>query len=182
MLTIHQMSHQMNRCNPTCGSNNMLKPERWATKGRTVGGFVPVSHANVWSSTQHSHSGTMVQLAYHRLYNRPASPLSCLCSSSCSSPLLNKTQVWRWCTSTGHKIPLTEGKSEFYSSQAAIQAWAAATTSLRGWTNSWSQHWWVLLAWLASKLYSVLPSSSSHSFMFRCLVHLPVITSVQYLK
>lgn len=119
MLTVHQMSHQMNGCNPTCGSNNMFEPERWATKGGTVGGFVPVTHANVWSSTQHSNSGMMVQLAYHRLYNRPASPLSCLCSSSCSSPLLNKTQVWRWGTSTGHKISLSEGKSEFYSSQAA---------------------------------------------------------------
>lgn len=33
-----------------------------------------------------------VQLAYHKLYNRPASPLSCLCSSSCSSPLLNENK------------------------------------------------------------------------------------------
>lgn len=109
--TFHQMSHGT-IATPRMRAT-MFEPERWATKGRTVGGYVPVTHANVWSSTQHSNSGMMVQLAYHRLYNRPASPLSCLCSSSCSSPLLNKTQVWRWFTSTGQKIALTEDKSEF---------------------------------------------------------------------
>lgn len=46
------------------------------------------------SLTSHTTVNTskIVQLAYHRLYNRPASPLSCLCSSSCSSPLLNENK------------------------------------------------------------------------------------------
>lgn len=41
---------------------------------------------------QHQYDWLIVQSAYHKLYNRPASPLSCLCSSSCSSPLLNKNK------------------------------------------------------------------------------------------
>lgn len=46
------------------------------------------------SLTSHTTVNTsrIVQLAYHKLYNRPASPLSCLCSSSCSSPLLNENK------------------------------------------------------------------------------------------
>lgn len=57
----------------------------------TVGGFVLETHANV-SDITHQLTAEGSQLAYHKLYNRPASPLSCLWSSSCSSPLLNKNK------------------------------------------------------------------------------------------
>lgn len=59
-------------------------------KGTTVGGFVLVTHANVSHTTVNT--SMIVRLAYHKLYNRPASPLSCLCSSSCSSALLNENK------------------------------------------------------------------------------------------
>ena len=77
------------------GATTATSRKAWAMankkKGTTVGGYVLVNSCKC-HLTSHTTVNTsmIVQLAYHRLYNRPASPLSCLCSSSCSSPLLNK--------------------------------------------------------------------------------------------
>jgi hypothetical protein len=77
-------------------SGNMVPPLVWGMISRMItesqlSGYVLEVHAHVTYITPQWHQYDCT-VAYHKLYNRPASPLSRLCSSSCSSPLLNKNK------------------------------------------------------------------------------------------
>ena len=131
-------------------------------KGTTVGGYVLVNSCKC-HLTSHTTVNTsmIVQLAYHRLYNRPASPLSCLCSSSCSSPLLNKKKkkIWRcWFTSKWDMNSINTG---FVVITRPRQTWAA---SLRGWTDSFLIQTLVKRSWPGCGLGALLQTYPSLPF------------------
>lgn len=162
--------------NSTFGSNNMFFPEQWTTK--------------MWADTclylmqmyLISHTTVMIApVAYHRLYNRPASPLSCLCSSSCSSPLLNENKSGVDTLQQEIKEHQLRKDTECYSSQAGPGELLLQLLACMGGKTPYANTSGASLA--APKLYPVpSPRSLYHTpFGFcpqtLCLVHMLMLTN-----